>query len=117
MANYLVPNAPINLIPSTAATADITGGTFEVRKGNAQGNIGMQVIGTGLNSADSSVKIQQSNDGVNWLDLAGSSLTLAAGTATQITTPITNCAMAYYRVNFAHGTNSAGTVQVIFNLS
>lgn len=97
-----------------AGDAIATGGNF-----TKCGNIGLQAIGTGLNTSDSTVTLEQSNDGVNWDDVYDSTgvvftLTMASGTTSQ-SQVLTNMAMAYLRGVYTKNTNSAGTISIIFN--
>lgn len=100
---------------ATVATANFTSSTFDMSLVAFQlGNIGFQINATGLSTADSTVKMQHSNDATNWVDVDNSTLTLAAGTSTQ-TLLMINQSFVYYQVVYTKNTNSAGTIQSIVN--
>lgn len=83
------------------------------------GNIGVQVIGASLNAADSTVTLQQSNDGTNFDDVLNAdgtvfTITMASGSTNQCEI-LTNQAFMYLRATYTNGTNSAGTITVLIN--
>jgi hypothetical protein len=106
------------IIDAQVATANITSNSVDMDGTPTKTlNLGVQVNATSLNSADAVVKVQHSNDNVNFADVTDASLTLASGTSTQILSPITNIGSRYYRVVFTKNTNSAGSLTVIFNFN
>lgn len=106
------------IINAAAATANITSNAIDMDGTPTKIlNLGVQVIAVGLNSADATVKIQHSNDNVNFSDITDASITLASGSSAPILSPITNIGTRYYRAVFTKNTNSAGTLSVIFNLN
>ena len=106
------------IINAVAATANITSNSVDMDGTPTKTlNIGIQVNSTSFNAADAVVKIQHSNDNVNFTDITDATLTIATGTASAILAPITNIGTRYYRAVYAKNTNSAGTISVIFNFN
>jgi hypothetical protein len=99
----------------TAASAGFDSSSIELGDNLSINNMSMHVIGTGLNTADSTVKLQSSNNNTDWVDVVDGSLTLTSSTSFYLIAG--NVAMKYYRVVFANGTNSAGTIQVLLNFN
>ena len=77
-------------------------------------NLALQVVTSGFNTADATITVKHSLDGINFDTVADSAITLASGSASQ-TILMTSRMCDYYRIDFAKGTNSAGTFTV--NLS
>lgn len=104
-----------------SATANITSDGWDVSSKIRLGTGSVTVNSVGFNTADATVRIQHSNDGVNFenLDLTDASvglMAIATGTATQTLTPITFIAVKYFRIVYTKNTNSAGTITVILNV-
>ena len=114
-----------DIIPSgTVATANTTSTGFDVDAVPTRGTkvLSITVDKTSLNTSDATVRLQMSNDNVNFenIDLVDSSvglITLTSGTGVQSLTPVTYLGMRYYRVVYTKNTNSAGTIKVIINVS
>ena len=81
------------------------------------GNITFQVVTDGILTADSTVTVEESNDGVNYVtasDNAGADLTIAlAAGVNNIMKKIHSDHARYLRLSFSEGTNTAGTVSMI----
>jgi hypothetical protein len=84
-------------------------GENNVKYNLPKGNAAFDVVTTGFNQADATIKIQQSVDGTNWVDVENGSISLGSG-ANNYAMVITNVCHKYFRTVFAHGTNSAGTI-------
>jgi len=114
MAKLFIP------IPTQAATGDITSSSQELGESNSFQNASLQYNAVGLNTADATLKLQGCNDNQsgagNWMDITDSTIALAAGTSSAYLI-IANVAMKYYRVVYAKGTNSAGTINVLINFN
>lgn len=112
--------ATVKNINGLAATSNQTGAAMDTGSLFIKaGNIGVQAVGAGLNSADSTVTLQQSNDGTNWdyvYDSVGSvfTITMASGDSSQ-SQVLTNMALGFLRGVYTKNTNSAGTITVTFN--
>jgi hypothetical protein len=111
-----------NIVPSgTSATADFTTGIIELKDNLTINNMSIQVIGTGLSTTDSTIKLQQSNskDTASFSDVLNSdntsfTITMSSSVMTGI---LTNVAFKYYRIVFTKNTNAAGTIQVLLNFN
>ena len=110
-------------IPTTAvATSNITSETLTLDGKHIRvGTLSMCAITTGFNAADATVRLQHSPDGTNFANLDSTDstvglLTIASGSNTTVLTPVTFLAMGFYRAVYTKNSNSAGTIQVIFNL-
>jgi len=78
------------------------------------GNINMQITWTGFNTVDAIVKLQMSNDGTNWVDVTDGAYAIGAASGTTAIVAA-YAASQYVRVDFAKGTNSAGTFGVLLS--
>lgn len=112
--------ATIKSINGLSAASNQTGSSIELGAYTMQlGNIGVQVIGSGLTSSDSTVTFQTSNDGTNWDDLLDSgstfTMTMASGSTTQ-SYIFTNASFMYIRAIYTKNTNAGGTITVNLNL-
>lgn len=106
------------VINAVAATANINSNSFDIGGLPIKcANLGWQVNAVNFNSADATVKIQHSQDAVNWADITDATLTIASGTSSQVQSPITNIGSTYYRAVYTKNTNSGGTVTVIFSFN
>lgn len=74
---------------------------------------GVQVNGTGLNASDGVIKVQDSIDGENFVDINSANVTLTSGDTSNII-HITNFAGRYLRVIWTKGANSEGTLDVFY---
>lgn len=81
---------------------------------SSNASIGVQVIHTGLNSADSVISLGGSNDGVN-IDYYSATKTLPSGAGSHSfekeVFPYSNIVL-----KFAKGTNSAGTIKILLTV-
>jgi hypothetical protein len=103
---------------TSASTATITSSGFNIDALPKRcTNLGMQVIANDLDQADATVKIQHSADDVNYEDIVGGSITLAAGDSAQVLTPVVDLGMSFYRAVYDNGTVAAGDVKVIFSFN
>lgn len=114
MAYLIIP------IPTRAATADYTSNTQSLDENNRYQNGSFQYVATGFNTADATIKLQSSNvpnpGSGDWIDVTDSTLTIASGTSNGYFI-LEKIAMKHYRVVFAHGTNSAGTIANYINFN
>lgn len=111
LLNVLTPSKSDILANANAATANnewITGDLENYKY------IGVQVNATGLNTADSVVKLQDSIDGTNFIDITGATLTLSSGSSNNMFR-VTNLIGRKIKVVFTKGTNSAGTLDVHYS--
>lgn len=112
--------AIVKNLNGVAATSNQTGSAIETGALFIKAaNIGLQVVGTGLSTSDSTVTLQQSNDGTNWdsvLDGGGAvfTITMASGTTSQ-SAILTNMSMGFLRAVYTKNTNAAGTITVTLN--
>lgn len=107
-----------NIIDAQVATANINSEAVSTDGTPTKTlNIGWQVNAVGFNQATATVKLQHSNDNVNWADITDATLTLASGTSSQIQSPITNIGSKWLRAVYTKNTNSAGSLTVIFNFN
>lgn len=108
------------VINAAVATANINSNSFDIGGLPIRcANLGVQVIATGLNSADATVKIQHAMIDLDaaYQDITDATLTIASGTSYPVLSPITNIGSTYYRAVYTKNTNSAGTVTVIFSFN
>jgi hypothetical protein len=77
--------------------------------------LSVQINATSLSAADGIVKLQDSNDGTNWTDITGATLTLAAGSSPNMIRDTANTGR-YIRAVWTFGTNASGTLQMIYCL-
>lgn len=94
--DYIAGNADTN---ANGATIDV----FAVCKTTAA----LQVIAAGLSHADATMKVQESNDGTNWVDVSGATITLASGASSPVLAWTPRC--RYARTVYTKGANTAGT--------
>lgn len=78
-------------------------------------SMALQIVATGLNAADATVKVQESNDGTNWVDVSGASITLASGASYPVLSITPRC--RFNRYVYTKGTVSAGTFSGIVNFN
>lgn len=108
----------IQIIPlSTVATANFTSAsldTFILPVTFKRRSIGLQVISSSLSTSDANIKIQESNDDVNYTDIPSATITLLTGST--VNTLFTDLRLRYIRLVFTKNTNAAGTLSGIANL-
>jgi hypothetical protein len=97
----------IQQVLSFVATAAYTGEAIDCSQCST---VGLQCVGTGLSAVDGTIKLQHSNDGVTWADVAAATTVAASGTAYMIAATV--APYVYYRAVWAKGANAAGTVAV-----
>lgn len=116
---FLAPKQPTLVIPaSTPASANYQPTDYyEVCLGNANGNLSMTIVQSGLDQADGVVKLKRSDDGVNWFDVDGSSVTLAAGSTSPQPITFSNQTAKYLKPNYSKGSNTVGTIQLSLSLT
>lgn len=93
----------------TVATNNITS---DPQPGMSFNWAALQLIAVNFNTADATIKLQDSIDGLNWNDVDGATITIASGGSSNIIR-YTNFATGYIRAVFSKGTNSAGTLSAI----
>lgn len=114
----VVQFAPINAATaatSTTGTAIVTPFSTMVR-----GNLAFVVTATGIDGTTGTVDLLHSADGTNFqkVDPTGGTTTITLTSATTfIITPITNIAMNYYRLDYAKGNNTTGTINATLTFS
>lgn len=95
-------------------TASFSTSAWQTRNVSAQTNEGsIQFTWSGLNTADSTIVVEGSDDATNYNELAkadgtSNKVTLVAASGSQIW-EILQFNTKYIRMTYAHGTNSAGT--------
>ena len=72
--------------------------------------VSIQAVGTSLSAADGTIKLQKSNDGTTFADVASATTVAANSTAYIVEDEVASC--MWYRFVWAKGTNAAGTVVV-----
>jgi hypothetical protein len=97
---------------ATAANANNTAGTYQ-DAGKIYTFASLQFIATGLDASDGVIKLQDSNDGTNWNDISGATITVAIGTSSNMIR-YTAFTGEYIRANWAKGANTTGTISAIF---
>lgn len=96
----------------TSASSNNTAGAYEDSR-MIYGFVSLQFVATGIDAADGVIKLQDSNDGTNWNDITGATITVAAGTSSNMIR-YTAFTGKYIRTNWAKGSNSAGTIAAVF---
>lgn len=71
----------------------------------------VQFVATGLDAADGVIKLQDSNDGTNWNDITGATITVATGTSTNMLR-YTAFTADKVRVVWTKNSNTTGTITV-----
>lgn len=74
--------------------------------------LSVQFVATGLDAADGIIKLQDSNDGTNFNDISGATITVAAGTSSNMIR-YTAFTAEKIRVVWTKGSNTTGTISVI----
>lgn len=99
-------------------TASFSTAVWATRNSSAQTNEGsLQFTWSGLNTADSTIVVEGSDDSTNWnelsrLDGTSNKITLVASSGSQLW-QVLQFNTTYVRLTYAHGTNSAGTGVVV----
>lgn len=96
----------------TAANANNTAGSYNDER-MIYGFVSLQFVGTSLSAADGVIKLQDSNDGTNWNDITGATITVASGTSSNMIR-YTAFTGKYIRANWAAGSNASGTMSALF---
>ncbi len=76
----------------------------------------IQILTAGLNASDGVFKLQDSNDGTNWHDIAGATVTVLSGAPSHVIRVTTPIVAGYMRGVWTKNTVSAGTINVLVNL-
>lgn len=97
----------VQQVLSFPANAAYTGEAIDC--GNCA-SVGLQCSAVSLSAADGTIKLQHSNDGTTWGDVAAATTVAANSTGYYI--GVTVAPYVYYRAVWAKGTNAAGTVTV-----
>lgn len=106
----------------TPANANFTSTSFIVgveAVGKKYKSFSFQFVVDGLNASDGVIKLEDSNDGVNWNTITAdgdeASITTASGSASYMIRCIDAFVSNYVRAVWTKGTNSAGTIKAIVN--
>jgi len=75
--------------------------------------VSLQFVATTLDASDGIIKLQDSDDGVNFNDISGASITVTSGTTSNMIR-YTAFTGSYIRAVWTKGSNSTGTVRSIF---
>lgn len=81
---------------------------------SSNASVGVQIIHTGLNAADSVVKLGGSNDGVN-IDYYSTTKTLPSGNGSHSFEKEV-FPYSHIVIDFAKGTNSSGTIKILLTV-
>lgn len=103
-----------------SGTANATSSVITLSDNLSIENAGLQITATGFNTADATVKLLQSADGVNYAytkDTDGSDWTLTITSNTTFQQIFSNIAFKFYKLEFNKGTNSAGTFSSHINFN
>lgn len=71
----------------------------------------VQFVATSLSHADGVIKLQDSNDGTNWNDITGATITVASGTSSNMIR-YTAFTADQVRAVWTKGSNTTGTITV-----
>jgi hypothetical protein len=96
-----------NIFQSFSFNADTAYTGAAVEAENCE-TLSMQLVGAALDKADGTIKIQHSNDGTSWADVAAAT-TIGAGASVTMLLVTAPCCR-YYRPVWAKGANAAGTL-------
>jgi len=103
-----------------AGTANATSSVIELGDDLRINNAGISITATGFNTADATIKLLQSVDGVNYgytKDTDGSDWTLTITSNTTFQQIFSNISFKCYKLEFNKGTNSAGTFDASINFN
>lgn len=107
LAIYQLEPADCKMFTAAAASADQTSAAVNLM-GYRTGSV--QVVWASLTgSVDGTIKLQVSNDKVNWVDKDGASFTLSGASGTNLIS-LLNITEKWYREVYAHTSISGGTV-------
>ena len=102
-----IPTKSVSIvIASTTATANLTSSAFGSEYFNF---VSFQLVCTSLNAADGVIKLQDSNDGTNYNDISGATITVASGTSSNMIR-YTAYTGRYLKAVWTKGSNTAGTM-------
>lgn len=76
----------------------------------------VQILTASLNASDGVFKLQDSNDGTNWHDIAGATVTVLSAAPSHIIRVTTPIVATYLRGVWTKNTVNAGTINVIVSL-
>lgn len=96
-----------NIFQSFSFNADTAYTSDSVEAENCA-TLSLQLVGTGLDKGDGTIKLQHSNDGSSYADVAAATTIALGATVTVIAVTAPCC--RYYRIVWAKGTNAAGTL-------
>lgn len=110
-----VATQPVSQDSTALLTAQAAGADFNSSSINILSYKGyfVSITWTGLNAADAVLKLQASNDGSTFHDVAGATVTLAATPGSHFF-QVTDAYYKLFRLNFAHGTNTTGSVSATY---
>lgn len=77
-------------------------------------NLAVEIFATGLTHANGTVTLQESSDGETWFDRSETA-TLSAGSSNTRINIIERHAAHFIRAAVAKGTNTGGTVTIVFS--
>ena len=94
-------------------TYDVSGGNTTLTTKNLLGFTGLsfQLVSTSFDQATATIQIQKSNNGVEYLDVAGATLTFSAGTNTNFI-KISNVKNTFYRAVITVNTVTSGSLVI-----
>lgn len=95
-----------SLFTTQTAVADVNSSNVDIL--NYKGYF-VSFTWTGLNAADSVLKLQASVDGTTFHDVPSATTTLVAASGSGFY-HVTDAYYHYFRLNYAHGTNTAGSI-------
>lgn len=95
-------------LTTTATIYEYPYGLNGVKQTCDKGNVSLEVIATGTDGANGVVKIQQSDNGTTFSDVDSSYITITAAGTYPFT--FSNAAKKYYRLDYAKGANTIGTI-------
>lgn len=104
------------VVAGTTAAANLTCTTIDFFNLPRQTQtVCAQFLATSLSAADGVLKIQESNDDTNYVDISGATITLASGSSAPTLT-YTSVRTRYIRFVWSKGTNASGTFGITVNL-
>ena len=104
-----VPTATVAVIASVTSTVNLNSSAFGT---SAYKFVSVQFLATSLDAADGVIKLQDSNDGANWNDVSGATITVASGTSSNMIR-YTAFTGSVARVVWTKGSNTTGTIAAI----
>jgi len=94
-----------NLLSAVDATAGVNSAAQNILQ---MKGFYIVVTAAGIDQADAVLKVQASIDGTIFVDVAGATVTIASAASFSI--EVSSAMYKFFRVNYAEGTNSAGTI-------